>query len=89
MVALHLRTSFNFPVFRFDFTHMCAMTAAEVKQVEKFANEMIYRNQQIYAKEAPLAIAKTIQVQTTVHQYTCSVHLKTCIALDTCKPVNI
>ena len=43
------------------------MTAAEVKQVEKFANEMIYRNQQIYAKEAPLAIAKTIQVQTTVH----------------------
>ena len=36
------------------------MTAAEVKQVEKIANEMIDRNQQIFAKEAPLAIAKTI-----------------------------
>ena len=60
---------------------MCAMTAAEVKQVEKFANEMIYRNQQIYAKEAPLAIAKTIQVQTTVNLYTCSV--------DYCTPVHL
>ena len=65
------------------------MTAAEVKQVEMFANGMIDRNQQIYAKEAPLAIAKAIQVQTTVHKYTCSVHLKTCIPVDTCTPVNI
>ena len=33
------------------------MTATEVKQVEKIANEMIDRNLQIFAKEAPLAIA--------------------------------
>jgi len=46
---------------RFDFTHKCAMTVAEVKAVEDIANEMINRNQQMYAKEAPLAIAKTIQ----------------------------
>jgi len=46
---------------RFDFTHKCAMTVAEVKAVEDIANEMINRNQQMYAKEAPLAVAKTIQ----------------------------
>ena len=46
---------------RFDFTHKCAMTPAEVKKVEDIANEMINKNQEIYAKEAPLAIAKTIQ----------------------------
>ena len=40
------------------------MTATEVKQVEKIANEMIDKNQQIYAKEASLAVAKTIQVRT-------------------------
>jgi len=46
---------------RFDFTHKCAMTPAEVKKVEDIANEMINKNQEIYAKEAPLAVAKTIQ----------------------------
>jgi len=46
---------------RFDFTHKSAMTAAEVKAVEDIANEMINRNQKMYAKEAPLAVAKTIQ----------------------------
>merc|ERR1719342_1386822 len=46
---------------RFDFTHKCAMTAAEVKKVEDIANGMINKNEEIYAKEAPLAIAKTIQ----------------------------
>merc|ERR1711936_419049 len=46
---------------RFDFTHKCAMTPAEVKKVEEIANDMINKNQEIYAKEAPLAVAKTIQ----------------------------
>jgi len=46
---------------RFDFTHKCAMTAAEVREVEAIANTMIDNNQAIYAKDAPLAVAKTIQ----------------------------
>jgi len=46
---------------RFDFTNKAAMTAAEVKKVEDIANTMIDKNQEMYAKEAPLAIAKTIQ----------------------------
>merc|ERR1719347_239673 len=46
---------------RFDFTHKCAMTAAEGKKVEDIANGMINKNEEIYAKEAPLAVAKTIQ----------------------------
>merc|ERR1719422_2693706 len=46
---------------RFDFTDKAAMTAAEVKKVEDIANQMIDRNEEMYAKEAPLAIAKTIQ----------------------------
>merc|ERR1719385_46687 len=37
------------------------MTAAEVKKVEDIANAMIDRNEKVYAKEAPLAVAKTIQ----------------------------
>lgn len=46
---------------RFDFTNKSAMTAAQVRDVEKIANAMIDRNEEIYAKEAPLAVAKTIQ----------------------------
>ena len=46
---------------RFDFTNKAAMTPAEVKKVEDIANQMINKNQEIYAKEAPLALAKTIQ----------------------------
>jgi alanyl-tRNA synthetase len=46
---------------RFDFTHKCAMTAVEVKKVEQIANEMIDANKQIFARDAPLAVAKTIQ----------------------------
>jgi len=39
---------------RFDFTHKCAMTPAEVKKVEEIANEMIDKNQEVFAKEAGL-----------------------------------
>merc|ERR1719419_1488856 len=46
---------------RFDFTHKCAMTAAQVKAAEEHANELIGRNDKVYAKESPLAVAKTIQ----------------------------
>merc|ERR1719347_1109081 len=46
---------------RFDFTNKSAMSVSDVKKVEDIANQMIDKNQEMYAKEAPLAIAKTIQ----------------------------
>merc|ERR1719219_2076415 len=46
---------------RFDFTNKSALSVEQVKKVEDIANEMIDKNQEIYAKEAPLAVAKTIQ----------------------------
>ena len=46
---------------RFDFTNAKAMTVAQVKAAEEHANELIGRNEKVYAKEAPLAVAKTIQ----------------------------
>ena len=46
---------------RFDFTNKAAMKVGEVKKVEDIANQMIDRNQEMFAKEAPLAVAKTIQ----------------------------
>ena len=46
---------------RFDFTNKSAMSVGDVKKVEDIANQMINKNQEIYAKEAPLALAKTIQ----------------------------
>ena len=46
---------------RFDFTNKSALSVGDVKKVEDIANQMINKNQEIYAKEAPLALAKTIQ----------------------------
>ena len=46
---------------RFDFTNKTAMKVEEVKKTEEIANEMIDRNEKMFAKEAPLAVAKTIQ----------------------------
>ncbi|KAK6185433.1 hypothetical protein SNE40_007670 [Patella caerulea] len=46
---------------RFDFTSKGAMTAAEVKKVEDTVNEMASKNEEVYAKEASLSVAKTIQ----------------------------
>ena len=37
------------------------MTIAQVKVTEEVANEVINKNEEVYAKEAPLAVAKTIQ----------------------------
>ena len=37
------------------------MTIAQVKATEEVANQVINKNEEVYAKEAPLAVAKTIQ----------------------------
>ncbi|XP_015591734.1 alanine--tRNA ligase, cytoplasmic [Cephus cinctus] len=46
---------------RFDFTNKGAMTPLQVKQSEEFTNDLIKRNEMIYAKESNLSVAKTIQ----------------------------
>ncbi|XP_031785196.1 alanine--tRNA ligase, cytoplasmic [Nasonia vitripennis] len=46
---------------RFDFTNKGAMTAEQVKKTEQFTNLMVKEDKEIYAKESPLAIARTIQ----------------------------
>ena len=46
---------------RFDFSAAKALTIAQVKKVEEAANEMIAKNEEVYAKESALAVAKTIQ----------------------------
>ena len=46
---------------RFDFTANKAMTVAQVKKAEEVANELINKNEEVYAKETPLALAKAIQ----------------------------
>ena len=46
---------------RFDFTAAKAMTVAQVKKAEETANELIQKNEEVYAKETPLALAKAIQ----------------------------
>ena len=46
---------------RFDFTAKQALTVEQVKAVEVAANDLIAKNEEVFAKEAPLAVAKTIQ----------------------------
>lgn len=46
---------------RFDFTAKRALTAAQVKEVESIASDMIDKNDQVYAKETQLPAAKAIQ----------------------------
>jgi len=46
---------------RFDFTSKGAMTAVQVKEVEKISQDMVSRKDPVYAKEASLAVAKSIQ----------------------------
>ncbi|KAL4234586.1 hypothetical protein ACF0H5_006227 [Mactra antiquata] len=46
---------------RFDFTAKGAMTVKEVKRTEDIVNEVISKNQPVYAKVSPLADAKAIQ----------------------------
>lgn len=46
---------------RFDFTSNRAMTVQEVKKAEQIVNEVASKNEVVYAKEAPLVLAKAIQ----------------------------
>jgi len=46
---------------RFDFSAKGAMTAAEVKCCEEIANNMVSRNEEVFAKETALSTAKAIQ----------------------------
>lgn len=46
---------------RFDFTNKGALTTEQVKQTELSSRELINRNDKVYAKEANLAVAKTIR----------------------------
>lgn len=45
---------------RFDFTNKGALTPQQVKDTETTSKELIDRNDQIYAKESSLSVAKTI-----------------------------
>ncbi|XP_058790099.1 alanine--tRNA ligase, cytoplasmic [Phymastichus coffea] len=45
---------------RFDFTNKGAMTIDQVKKTEQFTNKVITDDKVVYAKESPLAIAKSI-----------------------------
>lgn len=46
---------------RFDFTNKSALSSEAVKNTEICSNETIKRNEQVYAKESNLALAKTIK----------------------------
>ena len=46
---------------RFDFTAKKAMTTAQIEQTETICNEVIGKREKVYAKIAPLALAKAIQ----------------------------
>lgn len=46
---------------RFDFTNKTALTSDAVKNTEISSNEVIKKNEQVYAKESSLAVAKTIK----------------------------
>lgn len=46
---------------RFDFTNKTALTTDAIKNTEICINECIKKNEQVYAKESNLAIAKTIK----------------------------
>eukprot|EP00095_Tigriopus_kingsejongensis_P001047 maker-scaffold397_size184017-snap-gene-0.41 protein:Tk01047 transcript:maker-scaffold397_size184017-snap-gene-0.41-mRNA-1 annotation:"alanine--trna cytoplasmic" len=46
---------------RFDFTANKALTIEQVKKIETVSNQIIGKNEEVYAKEASLAIAKAIQ----------------------------
>lgn len=46
---------------RFDFTNKTALTSEAIKNTEICSNEVIQKNEQIYAKESNLALAKTIK----------------------------
>ncbi|CAG2101718.1 unnamed protein product [Medioppia subpectinata] len=46
---------------RFDFTNNGAMSASQVKQTESIAQQMIAKNEEVFAKDSSLASAKAVQ----------------------------
>lgn len=46
---------------RFDFSHKCGLTVAQVAKVESDCGLLIGRNECVYGREAPLSVAKTIR----------------------------
>ncbi|KAG5891352.1 hypothetical protein JTB14_034418 [Gonioctena quinquepunctata] len=46
---------------RFDFTNKGAMTSEQVRKTEEGSKELISKNNKVYAKEAKLAVAKTVR----------------------------
>lgn len=46
---------------RFDFTNKGALTTEQVKNTELSSKELISKNEPVYAKEAKLAVAKTVR----------------------------
>ena len=46
---------------RFDFSNKGAMTVDQVRRTEEIAREMVKANKAVYAKTAPLSVAKSIQ----------------------------
>ncbi|XP_054722603.1 alanine--tRNA ligase, cytoplasmic-like [Uloborus diversus] len=46
---------------RFDFTNKGAMTVSQVKEAELIANEVVSKNEEVFAKDSPLPKAKAIQ----------------------------
>lgn len=46
---------------RFDFSHKCGVTDAELEQIEKVSTDYIRQNLEVYAKDVPLAIAREIE----------------------------
>jgi len=41
--------------------YKAALTVDQVKQTERIANEMIAKNEEVFAKESALAVAKSVQ----------------------------
>lgn len=50
---------------RFDFTSNRPMTAAEIRQAEEAASELIWKNGNVFAKDSSLAQAKAVKVLST------------------------
>lgn len=46
---------------RFDFSHKSAVTPEELRKIEDMSNEDIRKDQQVYAKEVELALAREIE----------------------------
>ncbi|KAI8883014.1 alanyl-tRNA synthetase [Backusella circina FSU 941] len=45
---------------RFDFSYKSAVSVKQLAQVEKICNDFVAKNQKVYSKEVPLAVAKAI-----------------------------